>query len=95
MTPKVRILPGVYAQLADIFKGEPLYRLILGKVHTDLNITLPTYFANYQSNRPANSPNCFYFERIYSLDPHSVRIRQLRYIVRDSDPTTLEVIFVL
>jgi hypothetical protein len=72
MTPQVRILPGVYAQLADIFKGKPLYRLILGKPQTDLNITLPTYFANYQFNRPTNSPNCFYFERIYSLDPHSV-----------------------
>lgn len=92
MVRPVQIQPGVYRQLADIFKGEPLFRAILGKIQTDLNLLLPTYFTLYQSNRITGSPRCFYFERSYSLDLHSLRFRQLRFVVRDADPSMLEVI---
>jgi hypothetical protein len=95
MARPVTVQPGVYRQLADIFKGEPLFRAILGKIQTDLNIVLSTYFTHYQSNRAAGSPNCFYFERSYSLDLYSLRFRQLRFVVRDADPSMLEVIWVV
>jgi len=95
MTRPVKIQPGVHAQIADLFKGEPLFRAILGKIQTDLNIILPSSFTHYQSNRAAGSPNCFYFERSYSLDAHSLRFRQLRFVVRDADPSMLEVIWVV
>lgn len=95
MARPVRIQPGVHKQIADIFKGEPLFRAILGKIHTDLNVILSNYFSHYQSNRSAGSPSCFYFERSYSLDLHSLRFRQLRFVVRDADPSLLEVIWVV
>ncbi len=91
----VRVQQGVYDQIANIFKGVPLYRTILGKILTDLNVVLPTYLAHYQSNRAAGSPRCFYFERSYALDPHSLKFRYLRFVVRDSDPSMLEVIWVV
>lgn len=91
----VKIQPGVHKQIADIFKREPLVRTILGKIHTDLNVILSTYFPHYQTNRSPGSPRCFHFERSYPLDLHSLRFRQLRFVVRDADPSMLEVIWVV
>ncbi len=91
----VLVQQGVYDQIAEIFKGVPLYRTILGKILTDLNVILPTYLTNYQSNRVVGSPRCFYFERSYALDPHALKFRYLRFVVRDSDPAMLEVIWVV
>jgi hypothetical protein len=94
MARPVNIQPGVHRQIADIFQREPLFRTILGKIQTDLNIILSAYFTQYQSNRSPGSPRCFYFERSYSLDLQLLRFRQLRFVVRDSDPSMLEVIWV-
>lgn len=95
MARPVNVQPGVYRQIADIFMGEPLFRTILGKIQTDLSTILSTYFTQYQSNRVGGSPGCFYFERSYSLDLHSLRFRQLRFVVRDAEPSMLEVIWVV
>lgn len=95
MALPVKIQPGVHKQIGDLFKGEPLFRAILGKIHSDLNVILSTCFTHYQSNRAAGSSRCFYFERSYSLDLHSLRFRQLRFVVRDADPSILEVIWVV
>jgi hypothetical protein len=94
MVRPVKIQPGVHNQIADILKGEPLSRSVLGKIHNDLNIVLPASFTHYQLNRPAGNPRCFFFERSYALDLHSLRFRQLLFVVRDSDPSLLEVIWV-
>ena len=60
MARPVKIQPGVFRQIADIFKGEPLFRTIVGKIQTDLNVILLTHYTYYQSNRAAGSPRCFY-----------------------------------
>jgi hypothetical protein len=44
MALPVKVQPGVYRQIADIFKREPLFRALLGKIQTDLNIILSSYY---------------------------------------------------
>lgn len=92
---QVKIQSGVIAQLADIFKGSPRFRLLLGDIQNDLNIHLPNHLAYYQSNRAPGRPHFFYFDRTYSLDPHSFNFRMLRFVIRDSDPSMLDVIYVV
>lgn len=91
----VKVQPGVIAQLADIFRGTPRFRIILGDIQNDLNNHLPNNLAYYQSNRPSGRPQFLYYDRTYSLDPHSLNFRMLRFVVRDSDPFMLEVIYVV
>ena len=70
-------------------------RAILGHILFELNHHLPNNLAYYQSKRIARSPQCFYYERTYSLDPNSFKLRRLRFVVKDSDPSILEVIWVV
>lgn len=95
MVPQVRIQSGGIAQMAAIFRGSPRFRLILGNIQNDLNIHLPNNLNYYQSNRSPGRPHFFYYERTYSLDPHSLNFRMLRFVVRDSDPSVLEVIYIV
>lgn len=90
----VKVQPGVYTDLADIFKGLPDYRNLLGDIQTDLLINLPNSLARWQSNRPHSGSPFFYYECTYSLDFHSFDLRMLRFVVRDKNPTVLEVIYV-
>jgi hypothetical protein len=92
---QVKIQPGVIAQIADIFRTTPRFRLILGDIQNDLNNHLPNNLAYYQSNRAPGRPQFFYYDRTYSLDPRSFNFRMLRFVVRDSDPSMLEVIYVV
>ncbi len=91
----VRIQSGAVAQIADIFRGVSRFRVILGDIQNDLNNHLPNNLAYYQSNRAPGRPQYFYYDRTYSLDPHSFNFRMLRFVVRDSDPSMLEVIYVV
>lgn len=81
---------------ADSFAAVGNSRAILGDVLHDLNNDLPRNLAYYQMNRclPKN-PGCFWYVRTYSLDPRVPNLRQLQFVVRDSGPSTLEVIWVV
>jgi hypothetical protein len=70
-------------------------RALLGKVLFDLNDDLPRNLSHYQSNRLAKNPSCFWYTHNYSLDPHSFKLRTLHFVVRDADPSMLEVIWVV
>ncbi|HEY7328768.1 MAG TPA: hypothetical protein VH592_14090 [Gemmataceae bacterium] len=92
------MLPVVIRQgvVADILTAAANSRATLGQILHDLNNHLPRNLAQYQPNRclPKN-PGCFWYERTYSLDPHAFKIRLLRFVVRDSDPSMLDVIWVV
>ena len=71
-------------------------RAIVGDVLFDLYNQLPSNLAHYQPNRCLpNNPNCFWFKNTYSLDRRSPKFRKLHFVVRDSDPSILEVIWVV
>lgn len=91
----VIIQSGVIAQIAHIFRDVPRFRVILGDIQNDLNNHLPNNLTHYQSNRAPARPQFFHYDRTYSLDPHSFNFRMLRFVVRDSDPSMLEVIYVV
>jgi hypothetical protein len=81
--------------IADIPDAVLHDRTILGDILLDLHTHLPNNLAQYQSRRIPGSPRCFWYERNYSLDPHSFKFRQLRFVVRDSDPSVPDVIYVV
>lgn len=71
-------------------------RGILGYILLDLQTYLPNNLPYYQSKRVGHSQHLFYYERDYALAPHSpIRLRRLRFVVRDADPSMLEVIWVV
>lgn len=70
-------------------------RAILGRVLFDLHNHLPNNLALYQSRRIVGSPGCFWYTRIYPLSPNAISLRMLRFVVLDSDPSALEVIWVV
>lgn len=88
----VIVKPWVIADISDAVLHD---RALLGDILLDLNTYLPNNLAQYQSRRIPGSPTCFWYERNYSLDPHSFKFRQLRFVVRDSDPSVLNVIYVI
>lgn len=92
------MLPVVIRQgvITDILAAVSNSRAILGQVLHDLNNHLPRNLTQYQSSRclPKN-PGCFWYVATYSLDPHSFNFRRLRFVVRDSDPSLLDVIWVV
>jgi hypothetical protein len=81
--------------IADIPDAVLHDRTILGDILLDLHTHQPNNLAQYQSRRIPGSPRCFWYERNYSLDPHSFKFRQLRFVVRDSDPSVPDVIYVV
>jgi hypothetical protein len=88
----VQVANRVLADFADAVSHD---RAVLGNIVLDLQTNLPNNLAHYQSKRVGRSQRCFYYERTYSLDPHSFKLRRLRFVVRDSDPSMLEVIWVV
>lgn len=70
-------------------------RILLGLILFELNTHLPNNLARYQPRRITPYARCFWYDRDYSLDPHSFKLRRLRFVVRDSDPSMLEVIWVV
>ncbi len=90
--PPVVVRPWVEA---DIFQAVLRNRAILGSILFDLNNYLPNNLAQYQPRRAAPNSRCFFYERTYALDPHSFNFRRLRFVVRDSNPSMLEVIWVV
>ena len=80
---------------ADILAAMFSSRALLGKVLFDLQDDLPRNLTHYQANRLAKNPNCFWYTHTYSLDPRSFKLRKLHFVVRDSDPSVLEVIWVV
>jgi hypothetical protein len=81
--------------IADVFRAVSNDRYLLDLILFDLNHRLPKHLSRYQSKRIVGSPRCFWYERDYSLDPHSFKLRRLRFVVRDSDSSVLEVIWVM
>ena len=79
----------------DIFDAVLNDRGLLGQILFDLNNHLPSNLAQYQSKRVTAQSACFWYDRTYSLDPTSFKLRRLRFVVRDSDPAVLEVIWVI
>jgi hypothetical protein len=92
---QVKIQPGVSAQIAGIFRATARFRIILGDILSDLHNHLPNNLAYYQSNRVPGRSHFFYYDRTYALDLHSFNFRMVRFVVRDSDPTMLDVIYVV
>jgi hypothetical protein len=88
----VKVHLRVIADVADAVSHD---RAVLGYILLDLQTNLPNNLAHYQSKRTGPNQSCFYYERDYSLDPHSFKFRRLRFVVRDSDPSMLEVIWVV
>lgn len=80
---------------ADVLAAMLNSRVLFGLVLLDLNDDLPRNLTHYQSKRLAKNPNCFWYEHTYSIDPRSFKLRKLRFVVRDSDPSILEVIWVV
>jgi hypothetical protein len=68
-------------------------RLALGRVLFDLQYHLPSNLALYKPQRIPRSPQCFWYDRIYVVD--ATKIRGFHFVVRDSDPALLEVIWVV
>lgn len=88
----VKVHLRVIADVADAVFHD---RSILGYILLDLQTNLPNNLTSYQSKRFGRSQRCFYYEQDYSLDPKAFKIRRLRFVVRDSDPSMLEVIWVV
>jgi hypothetical protein len=84
----VRVEPWVQADIA----GAGLTRATLNLVHFHLHNHLPGNLAAYQGNRIARSPRCFWYNRIY---PDGGKLHGFEFVVRDSTPGLLEVIWVL
>ena len=79
----------------DVLRAVLHDRALLGHILFDLSQHLPNNLGRYQSRRIVNSPRCFWYDRTYSLDPNSFQLRHLRFVVRDFDPTVLDVIWVV
>lgn len=90
--PPVIVRPSV---VADVLAAVSNSRAILGQVLLDLHNDLPLNLTLYQSNRLLKNPTFFWYTRTYSLNPHAFSLRQLRFVVRDADPSMLEVIWVV
>lgn len=88
----VKVHLRVIADVADAVFHD---RAVLGYILLDLQTNLPNNLAYYQSKRVGHSQRCFYYEQDYSLDLHSFKFRRLRFVVRDSDPVVLELIWVV
>ena len=88
----VQVANRVIADVADAVFHD---RAVLGNILLDLQTNLPNNLMHYQSKRVGRSQHCFLYERTYSIDPHSFKLRRLRFVVRDSDPSMLEVIWVV
>jgi hypothetical protein len=78
---------------ADIVAAMNQSRALLGKVLFDLNA--PSQLGTLSSEAISENPHCFWYTHNYSLDPHSFTLRTLHFVVRDSDPSMLEVIWVV
>jgi hypothetical protein len=93
VVPPVVVRPWVEQ---DVFQAVLCNRKILGDVMSELNNHLPNNLAYYQSKRiNAMNRRCFWYERTFPVDPHSFNLRHFRFVVRDSDPSMLEVIWVV
>ena len=89
--PSVVVRPWV---ITDVSSAVMPFRNALDRVLFDLNNHLPNNLSQYQPNRIAGTPACFWYSRIYSLDPHIINLRQLNFVVRDTNQAILEVIWV-
>lgn len=92
MVRQVLVRPWV---VADVSRAVLASRTVLARVLFDLHNHLPNNLPQYQSSRIAGSLRCFWYTRTYPLSTNVFNLRMLRFVVRDSDPSILEVIWVL
>jgi hypothetical protein len=84
--PRVEVRPWVVSDL-----GSLLTRPAVGRVLFDLHNHLPRNLALYQPKRIPKSARCFWYDRVYS---EANKLHGLAFVVRDSDPGLLDVIWV-
>jgi hypothetical protein len=84
----VDVRPSVLQDISQALKD----RSAVGLVLLDLHNRLPQRLALYQSHRTPRNPGCFWYGRHFVV---AGKIYRCRFVVRDTDPTKLEVIWVL
>jgi hypothetical protein len=92
MAPPVIVRPWVEADILAAVSGS---RTVLGQVLYDLNNDIPSNLATLQSPTNRINPRCFWYKNTYSLSKHTFKLRKLDFVVQDSDPSMLEVIWVI
>ena len=88
----VRVEPWVEE---DTFQAVLRNRALLSYIMLEVVNHLPRNLPLYQPNRIERSPRCFWYERTYSTHAQVFQLRRLRFVVRDSNPSMLEVIWVV
>lgn len=92
MAPPVIMRPWVEADVLAAVSGS---RTILGQVLFDLQNDIPSNLATLQAPSNRINPRCFWYKNTYSLSKYTFKLRKLDFVVRDSDPSMLEVIWVV
>lgn len=80
---------------ADILASVSGSRSILGQVLFDLSNDIPNNLAPLQAPSNRINPRCFWYKNTYSPSKHAFQLRKLDFVVRDADPSMLEVIWVV
>jgi hypothetical protein len=86
--PLVLVRPWVHADVSKALSSRPA----LGRVLFDLHNHLPNNLPHYQSRRISRSPRCFWYSRLYS---EQNKLYKFDFVVRDADPSVLDVIWVI
>ncbi len=95
MAPPVIVRPWVMADVHAAVASASDPRAVLGQVLFDLYNHLPGNLTTLQTPSNRINPRCFWYKNIYSLSKHTFQLRKLDFVVRDSDPSMLEVIWVV
>ena len=89
----VDVKPWVADDVSRVLRSRnPLFRPVLGLVLFDLHNHLPQNLALYQHKRTLRNPACFWYARTYV---NGAGLQFLSFVVRDTDPAGLEVIWVV
>lgn len=92
MAPPVIVRPWVEADVLAAVSGS---RTIFGQVLFDLQNDIPSNLAALQAPSNRINQHCFWYKNTYSLSKHAFKLRKLDFVIRDSDPSMLEVIWVI
>ena len=92
--PPVDVKPWVVDDVARALnsRNPSSSRLVRDQVLFDLHNHLPLNLALYQPKRIPRNPGCFRYERTYANDR---MLQFFSFVVRDTDPAYLEVIWVV
>ena len=87
----VEVKPWVVDDVSRVLRSRnSLFRSVLGLVLFDLHTHLPQNLALYRPKRTPRNPDCFWHARTYV---NGASLQFLSFVVRDTDPAVLEVIW--